>query len=164
MFTSTTVFASSEFAVSLETVLAGHENWVYGVHWQPPTYNGTRSFPRLRPQSFLYFIIYIMYMLNVSVSPCRRRDATASRSALSLHGQNHDRLGSRGGVWGLGGAGQCRGGVHTQYRSKQQSQTPISHFSLLPSFSVSVDSSGSPLVSPPPHIIPLLSPTPRLQE
>lgn len=26
------------FAVSLETVLAGHENWVYGVHWQPPFY------------------------------------------------------------------------------------------------------------------------------
>lgn len=31
---------SSEFAVSLETVLAGHENWVYGVHWQPPLYKG----------------------------------------------------------------------------------------------------------------------------
>lgn len=30
------------FAVSLETVLAGHENWVYGVHWQPPVYEGTR--------------------------------------------------------------------------------------------------------------------------
>ncbi|KAM9738304.1 elongator complex protein 2 [Menidia menidia] len=30
--------ASSVFAVSLETVLAGHENWVYGVHWQPPGY------------------------------------------------------------------------------------------------------------------------------
>eukprot|EP00066_Takifugu_rubripes_P017915 XP_011607181.1 PREDICTED: elongator complex protein 2 isoform X1 [Takifugu rubripes] len=29
-----------EFAVSLETVLAGHENWVYGLHWQPPTYKG----------------------------------------------------------------------------------------------------------------------------
>ncbi|XP_047461865.1 elongator complex protein 2 [Mugil cephalus] len=29
---------SSVFAVSLETVLAGHENWVYGVHWQPPFY------------------------------------------------------------------------------------------------------------------------------
>ncbi|XP_077404393.1 elongator complex protein 2 isoform X2 [Vanacampus margaritifer] len=28
------------FAVALETVLAGHENWVYGVHWQPPTYEG----------------------------------------------------------------------------------------------------------------------------
>ncbi|XP_027031416.2 elongator complex protein 2 isoform X2 [Tachysurus fulvidraco] len=23
------------YAVSLETVLAGHENWVYGIHWQP---------------------------------------------------------------------------------------------------------------------------------
>ncbi|XP_053303188.1 elongator complex protein 2 isoform X3 [Pleuronectes platessa] len=31
---------SSVFAVSLETVLAGHENWVYGVHWQPPFYQG----------------------------------------------------------------------------------------------------------------------------
>ncbi|KAM9385150.1 elongator complex protein 2 [Pholidichthys leucotaenia] len=30
--------ASFVFAVSLETVLAGHENWVYGVHWQPPFY------------------------------------------------------------------------------------------------------------------------------
>uniref|UniRef100_A0A7N8XC63 Elongator complex protein 2 n=1 Tax=Mastacembelus armatus TaxID=205130 RepID=A0A7N8XC63_9TELE len=29
-----------EFAVSLETVLAGHENWVYGVHWHPPFYEG----------------------------------------------------------------------------------------------------------------------------
>uniref|UniRef100_A0A8C7ZUC9 Elongator complex protein 2 n=1 Tax=Oryzias sinensis TaxID=183150 RepID=A0A8C7ZUC9_9TELE len=26
------------FSVSLETVLAGHENWVCGVHWQPPVY------------------------------------------------------------------------------------------------------------------------------
>ncbi|XP_019751508.1 elongator complex protein 2 [Hippocampus comes] len=28
------------FAVALETVLAGHENWVYGLHWQPPSYKG----------------------------------------------------------------------------------------------------------------------------
>ncbi|KAK7898662.1 hypothetical protein WMY93_019515 [Mugilogobius chulae] len=27
-----------KFAVSLETVLAGHENWVYGVHWHPRFY------------------------------------------------------------------------------------------------------------------------------
>ncbi|KAG7461407.1 elongator complex protein 2 [Solea senegalensis] len=33
---------SSVFAVSLETVLAGHENWVYGVHWQPPFYKGDK--------------------------------------------------------------------------------------------------------------------------
>ncbi|KAJ3609420.1 hypothetical protein NHX12_023941, partial [Muraenolepis orangiensis] len=30
------------FAVSLEAVLAGHENWVYGVHWQPPRREGGR--------------------------------------------------------------------------------------------------------------------------
>uniref|UniRef100_A0AAQ5ZLL4 Elongator complex protein 2 n=1 Tax=Amphiprion ocellaris TaxID=80972 RepID=A0AAQ5ZLL4_AMPOC len=34
------IYVSSVFAVSLETVLAGHENWVYGVHWQPPFYKG----------------------------------------------------------------------------------------------------------------------------
>uniref|UniRef100_A0A669CKT8 Elongator complex protein 2 n=1 Tax=Oreochromis niloticus TaxID=8128 RepID=A0A669CKT8_ORENI len=38
---------SSVFAVSLETVLAGHENWVYGVHWQPPFYQGGELQQRL---------------------------------------------------------------------------------------------------------------------
>ncbi|KAF5899130.1 elongator complex protein 2 isoform X1, partial [Clarias magur] len=28
------------YAVSLETVLAGHENWVYGIHWQPSFIKG----------------------------------------------------------------------------------------------------------------------------
>ncbi|XDV34745.1 hypothetical protein PO909_004873 [Leuciscus waleckii] len=32
--------SGDEFAVSLETVLAGHENWVYGIHWQPPCVKG----------------------------------------------------------------------------------------------------------------------------
>ncbi len=26
--------------MTLETVLAGHENWVYGIHWQPPCVQG----------------------------------------------------------------------------------------------------------------------------
>ena len=28
------------FAVSLESVLAGHEGWVYGIDWHPPVYSG----------------------------------------------------------------------------------------------------------------------------
>ncbi|XP_061752984.1 elongator complex protein 2 isoform X2 [Nerophis ophidion] len=39
---------SSVFAVSLETILAGHENRVYGVHWQPPSYTGGRLQQPLR--------------------------------------------------------------------------------------------------------------------
>ncbi|XP_061677937.1 elongator complex protein 2 isoform X2 [Syngnathoides biaculeatus] len=35
------------FAVALETVLTGHENWVYGVHWQPPAYEGGERQQRL---------------------------------------------------------------------------------------------------------------------
>uniref|UniRef100_A0AAY5JY47 Elongator complex protein 2 n=1 Tax=Esox lucius TaxID=8010 RepID=A0AAY5JY47_ESOLU len=42
VFTLTESDASSLFAVTLETVLAGHENWVYGVHWQLPVIKGGR--------------------------------------------------------------------------------------------------------------------------
>lgn len=28
------------FAVSLDSVLAGHEGWVYGIDWHPPIYSG----------------------------------------------------------------------------------------------------------------------------
>lgn len=28
------------FSVSLESILAGHEGWVYGVDWHPPVYSG----------------------------------------------------------------------------------------------------------------------------
>ncbi|XP_072041091.1 elongator complex protein 2-like [Amphiura filiformis] len=31
------------FAVSLESVMAGHEQWVYEVHWQPAIYSGSTS-------------------------------------------------------------------------------------------------------------------------
>lgn len=31
------------FAVTLETVLAGHENWVNAIHWQPSFYKGRKK-------------------------------------------------------------------------------------------------------------------------
>ncbi|XP_070565909.1 elongator complex protein 2-like [Ptychodera flava] len=32
------------YAASLESVLAGHDHWIYGVHWQPPVFqDGRRS-------------------------------------------------------------------------------------------------------------------------
>lgn len=31
------------FSVTLETVLAGHENWVNAVHWQPSFYKGRKK-------------------------------------------------------------------------------------------------------------------------
>ncbi|ETE68920.1 Elongator complex protein 2, partial [Ophiophagus hannah] len=34
--------ADKSFAVTLDSVLAGHENWVYGVHWQPPYFKDGR--------------------------------------------------------------------------------------------------------------------------
>ncbi len=28
------------YAVSVESVLQGHENWIYSIHWKPPTMKG----------------------------------------------------------------------------------------------------------------------------
>lgn len=36
------VDADTSYAVSLESVLAGHENWVYAVHWQPSFSKGKK--------------------------------------------------------------------------------------------------------------------------
>ncbi|KAM9097565.1 elongator complex protein 2 [Sarcophilus harrisii] len=39
-FTLNNGSAEATYAVTLETVLAGHENWVNAVHWQPSYYTG----------------------------------------------------------------------------------------------------------------------------
>ncbi|XP_071811428.1 elongator complex protein 2-like [Apostichopus japonicus] len=37
----------AKYVVTLESLLAGHEQWIYGVHWQPPIYsdNGDKHQP-----------------------------------------------------------------------------------------------------------------------
>lgn len=77
---------------------------------------------------------FFLRFAHSSVSPCRRRAATASQFALSLHGQNHDHLGSRGGLWGLGGAGQCRG-VYTRSSGPNNNRWHpfLTSYSYLPS-------------------------------
>jgi len=36
------VGTDTTYAVTLESVLAGHENWVYAVHWQPSFCKGKK--------------------------------------------------------------------------------------------------------------------------
>ena len=31
---------STDYSVVLESVLCGHENWVYSVRWHPPQFSG----------------------------------------------------------------------------------------------------------------------------
>jgi elongator complex protein 2 len=45
-----------KFKCQLETVLQGHENWVYGIHWQSPVLKGeweAPSFKYLRNISYI---------------------------------------------------------------------------------------------------------------
>lgn len=84
---------SCGFAVSLETVLAGHENWVYGVHWQPPVHTGSRGVRgRLVHRKFFSFIqdcmivIFQSAPLSVSASflPSLTLNIATSRLCLPL--------------------------------------------------------------------------------
>lgn len=36
------VDTDTTYAITLESVLAGHENWVYAVHWQPSFSKGKK--------------------------------------------------------------------------------------------------------------------------
>lgn len=92
-------------AVSLETVLAGHENWVYGIHWQPSFSKGIRT-DVLQLAIIAISVSFGHLHSLLFVSPCRWHSGTTSESAFCLYGQDHDTVGARGGVRGVGGAGQ----------------------------------------------------------
>lgn len=54
------------------------------------------------------FLISMPFLkIDLSISSCRWRAATASLFALRLYGQNHDPLGSWGGFWSVDREGQC---------------------------------------------------------
>ena len=41
-----------EFSVVLESVLTGHEGWIYGVHWHPAVRRGTSHGSQLLCSTF----------------------------------------------------------------------------------------------------------------
>lgn len=54
------------------------------------------------------FLISMLFLkIDLFISSCRWRAATASLFALRLYGQNHDPLGSWGGFWSVDREGQC---------------------------------------------------------
>ncbi|OMO64059.1 hypothetical protein COLO4_32127 [Corchorus olitorius] len=47
------VVGSFSYQISLESLLIGHEDWVYSVQWQPPSIADDEGFGFLQPQSLL---------------------------------------------------------------------------------------------------------------
>lgn len=47
------VAGSSSFQISLESLLIGHEDWVYSVEWQPPLIAAMEGVSYYQPQSLL---------------------------------------------------------------------------------------------------------------
>ena len=72
-----------KFKSQLETVLQGHENWVYGLHWQAPIIKG---------------IIYKTIITFVFSNFCYLHRWVLQKSAATtflFHGQDHDYMGFR---------------------------------------------------------------------
>jgi elongator complex protein 2 len=47
------VAGSSSYQISLESLLIGHEDWVYSVEWQPPSTGSVEGIAYYQPQSIL---------------------------------------------------------------------------------------------------------------
>ncbi|KAJ7395086.1 elongator complex protein 2 [Pitangus sulphuratus] len=58
----------TSYAITLESVLAGHENWVYAVHWQPSFSKGKFSFHDIRMISYEWKTIFIDISLLFIIS------------------------------------------------------------------------------------------------
>lgn len=80
------VFSPEElkFKCELETVLQGHENWVYGLHWQPPVLN---SKPKSSRRSEIFTLISPLLI------PQRWFSDESFTVTFLLDGQNYDDLG-----------------------------------------------------------------------
>lgn len=47
------VAGSSSYQISMESLLIGHEDWVYSVEWQPPSSSSVKGIMCFQPQSIL---------------------------------------------------------------------------------------------------------------
>ena len=74
-----------KFNCCLETVLQGHENWVYGLNWQQPI-----------KESMLNFLYTILFPHKLPITNCywRWNMEKSFETAFLLNGQDDDRLGN----------------------------------------------------------------------
>lgn len=88
----------STYQISLESLLIGHEDWVYSVQWQPPSITSTERRGYIQPQSILSASMDKTMMIWKPV-----RNSGIWMNVVTVGELSHCALGFYGGHWGSNG-------------------------------------------------------------
>lgn len=120
--------SSSSYQVSLESLLLGHEDWVYSVEWQPP---GTKN------QQTMSVLSASMDKMMMIWRPEKTTGIWVN--AVTVGELSHSALGFYGGHWapdgnsilahGYGGSFHLWRNVGVDYENWQPQKVPSGHFS-----------------------------------
>lgn len=141
------VAGSTRYQVSLESLLIGHEDWVYSVEWQPPIFNGSNLD---QPMSIL------SASMDKTMMIWRPEKNTGIWMNVVTVGElSHSALGFYGGHWapdgksilahGYGGSFHLWRDVGFGSENWQPQRVPLGHFSSV--FDLTWSQSGDYLVT-----------------
>lgn len=127
------VAGSSSYQISLESLLIGHEDWVYTVEWQPPSVTSANGCAYHQPQSILSASMDKTMMIWKP-----ERTTGIWMNVVTVGELSHCALGFYGGHWspngdsilayGYGGSFHLWKNVGIEYDNWQPQKVPSGHY------------------------------------
>ncbi|KAA8529106.1 hypothetical protein F0562_034095 [Nyssa sinensis] len=130
------VAGSSSYQISLESLLIGHEDWVYSVEWQPPSSSSVEGIACYQRQSILSASMDKTMMIWQP-----EKNTGIWMNVVTVGELSHCALGFYGGHWspkgdsilahGYGGSFHLWRNVGVDYDSWQPQKVPSGHFAAV---------------------------------
>lgn len=130
------VAGSSSYQVSLESLLIGHEDWVYSAEWQPPSSSSLEGIACYQPQSILSASMDKTMMIWQP-----ERNTGIWMNVVTVGELSHCALGFYGGHWspngdsilahGFGGSFHLWRNVGVDCENWQPQKIPSGHFAAV---------------------------------
>lgn len=130
------VAGSSSYQISMESLLIGHEDWVYSVEWQPPSTSSVEGIECFQPQSIL------SASMDKTMLIWQPEKTTGIWMNVVTVGElSHSALGFYGGHWspnadsilahGYGGSFHLWKNVGIEYDDWKPQKVPSGHFAAV---------------------------------
>lgn len=130
------VAGSSSYQISMESLLIGHEDWVYSVEWQPPSISSVEGIECFQPQSIL------SASMDKTMLIWQPEKTTGIWMNVVTVGElSHCALGFYGGHWspnadsilahGYGGSFHLWKNVGSEYDDWKPQKVPSGHFAAV---------------------------------
>ena len=130
------VSGSFSYQISLESLLIGHEDWVYSVEWQPPSVTSANGFAYCQPQSILSASMDKTMMIWQP-----ERTTGIWMNVVTVGELGHCALGFYGGHWSpngdsilahsYGGSFHLWKNVGSEYDNWQPQKVPSGHYAAV---------------------------------